>query len=206
MHTLVLASRSPRRVSLLTDAGFTVLPRPADLDDGDLAPPARPPEHWVAALAYLKARRVAESAGPHEVVLGADTVVIKRGVIIGQPRDEADAARMIRLLREGTHTVATGVAILAPAAHRRLLVDRVRVEVGPVTDSEIDAYVASGAWRGKAGAYNLADRQAAGWPLTPAGDPTTVMGLPMALLTPILDELSITPRFADTPSARKGAP
>ncbi len=197
MPALVLASRSPRRRQLLDEAGVAHEARPADLDDGDLTDSGSDPTQWVAALAYLKARRVADSAAGR-AVLGADTVVIKDGAVIGQPRDAAHAREIILALREGEHRVATGVALLRPGAPRLLFVDVARVRVGAVPDAEIDAYLASDAWRGKAGAYNLNERQDAGWPLTCEGDPATVMGLPMRRLRALLAKLSLTPAIADT--------
>jgi len=188
MTNLILASRSPRRLRLLEEAGFSPVPLPADLDDSDLAPTLAPPAHWVTALAYLKARRVAETGGAGEslAVLGADTVVVKDGRVIGQPRDADHAREIIASLSGGAHDVLTGVALLRAGRPRRLLVDAARVEVGEIPAGEIESYVSSGEWRGKAGAYNLADRQRAGWPVRTSGDPGTVMGLPMRRLTPIL--------------------
>jgi len=197
MPALVLASRSPRRRQLLDEAGVAHEARPADLDDGDLTDAGSDPTHWVAALAYLKARRVRDDA-PDRFVLGADTVVVKDGAVIGQPRDAAHAREIVRLLRDGEHTVATGVALLRPGAPRLLFVDVARVRVGAVPDREIDAYLATGDWRGKAGAYNLSERQDAGWPLVCEGDPATVMGLPIRRLGPLLAKLSLTPAIADT--------
>jgi len=197
MPPLILASRSPRRRQLLDEAGVAHEARPADLDDGDLVAPALDPLQWVAALAYLKARRVADAL-PDRSVLGADTVVVKSGAIIGQPRDEAHAREIVCALREGEHVVATGVAILRPGAPRLLFVDIARVSVGPVADAEIDAYLATGDWRGKAGAYNLSERQDVGWPLACEGDPTTVMGLPIRRLRPLLLKLSLAGGIADT--------
>lgn len=197
MHPLILASRSPRRRLLLEEAGIAHEARPADLDDGDLRPPACDPLNWVAALAYLKARRVSDGA-PDRRVLGADTVVIKHGTIIGQPRDADHAREIVVTLRDGEHRVATGVALLEPGRERVLFVDVARVRVGAIPDSAIDAYIASGDWRGKAGAYNLSERQDAGWPLECNGDPATVMGLPIRRLRPLLASLSPDAAIADT--------
>jgi len=73
-------------------------------------------------------------------------------------------------------------ALLLLAPRRWLVADRAVVRVGPISDEQIEAYVASGEWRGKAGAYNLSERIEAGWPIECLGDPTTVMGLPMRRL------------------------
>ena len=186
-HQLILASRSPRRLALLREAGFDPVPRAADLDDGDLAPGSASPAAWVAALAYLKARRVRDTV-PDGLILGADTVVVKDGDIIGQPQNSRDARDAITRLRSGSHLVITGVALLSHHAPRLAMTDTARVEVGPISDRQIDLYLESEEWRGKAGAYNLADRQQAGWPLVCHGDPATVMGLPLRRLAPILRE------------------
>ncbi len=195
---IILASKSPRRRLLLAAAGIPCQQRPAPLDDGHLTPSQISPLAWVTALAYLKARAAADTAPSRTIILGADTVVIKNNIIIGQPRSDAHARQIIQTLRNGTHTVATGVAILTPNAPRLLFVDTATVTVGNITDSQINDYLATGTHQGKAGAYNLAERQAAGWPLICNGDPATVMGLPMIKLAPILRNLSRSAPIADT--------
>ncbi len=167
-----------------------------DIDDADLLPGRVTPAQWVGALAYPPARAGAEAAagsGPETVraytVLGADTVCVKGSEIIGQPADAADARRILRLLEGGEHEVITGIALVSSPpgrAHRQLWSDRARVRVGPLGRDRIEEYVASGQWRGKAGAYNLAERLDAGWPINYEGDPTTIMGLPVRLLTRLL--------------------
>lgn len=179
-----LASRSARRHELLNAAGIAHTADHPGLDDGQLSPGHVRPEEWVVALAYLKAasalRRGVGGAGEAEVVLGADTVVVKSGRVMGQARDEADAREMLRALRNGAHEVLTGVALVTAAGGARVLyMDRARVQVGQISDDQIEGYVASGEWRGKAGAYNLSERLAAGWPITFEGDPGTIMGLPV---------------------------
>ncbi len=189
MRRLILASSSPRRSLLLRERGFepeVVRPR---IDDAELAKPAQvSPLVWVSALAYLKGRAVLDAltdAGK-PVVLAADTVVVKGGRVIGQPRDAAHARAIIETLEDGSHTVATGVAILGIAEARVLLLDSARVSVGRIGPEKIEEYVESGDWQGKAGAYNLVERIGAGWPITYEGDPGTIMGLPMEILTPVL--------------------
>jgi septum formation protein len=183
-----LASRSPRRRELLDGAGIEHVASHPGVDDGQLAPGNVSPESWVMALAYLKASTAARTAKDQSlggrVVLGADTIVVHHGAMMGQPTDAADVRRMIVAMRDDVHDVVTGVALLDPVTGRReLFVDRAVVRVGHVSDSEIDAYVASAQWRGKAGAYNLSERIAAGWPIEYDGDPGTIMGLPMRKLT-----------------------
>jgi septum formation protein len=191
---LWLASASPRRRRLLEEAGISVIVHPADLDDAALVRGRdTTPRAWTMALAWFKARRVHEQLGPPAVgtILAADTVCVVDGEILGQPRDEADARRMLCALRGRDHRTVTGVCVLdRTTGARRVFWDEAVVRVGRLDDATIDAYVASGGWRGKAGAYNLADRIGAGWPITCEGDPATVMGLPMRRLAPLLHDLA----------------
>ncbi len=189
---VLLASRSARRRLMLEDAGIEHDLIDSGVDDGELRPGKVDAEHWVAALAYLKAAAARERVSQDGdavrdargmVVLGADTVVVDDGEIIGQPRDRADAERILRRLIGGEHEVLTGVAMVEVSTGRRdLLVDRARVRVGSVAEAELQKYLDSGMWAGKAGAYNLAERVEAGWPIEVEGDPGTVMGLPMRRL------------------------
>lgn len=188
MTRICLASSSPRRRRLLEQAGYDVRVIEPQIDDGRLLSPSVAPRQWVMSLAYLKARSVvdhldANDAAGIDVVLGADTVCVVDGVVLGQPTDDADARRMIEAVRGRSHWTMTGVCLVDPAADRRMFaVDAAAVDVGDVGDEQIEQYISSGDWRGKAGAYNLAERIEAGWPITCADDPATVMGLPMRKL------------------------
>lgn len=204
---IVLASRSPRRRKLLVEHGFEFEAIEAPIDDGELVPGSATPDEWVAALAHLKARAGVEAVRSEladsgedrlpigeRVVLGADTVCVKNGAILGQPESAAHAFDMISSLTEGQHRVITGVCLICPdhdtaPAPRTLLVDEATVRVGVIPADEIERYVASGDWRGKAGGYNLAERIEAGWPIEYEGDPATVMGLPMLKLGGLIDSV-----------------
>ncbi len=184
---VVLASASPRRRVMLEEAGIDHRVCPAKVDDGELIPgDSTCPQEWVAALAYFKAassaRTIEDSAfGSKIVVLGADTVCVQDGQIIGQPRDRAHARQIIEQMSDDTHEVLTGVAMLDPAGGRReLFVDRSVVSVGVIPAHEIEQYLDSEQWRGKAGAYNITERLAAGWPITFTGDETSIVGLPLS--------------------------
>ncbi|MFN0012572.1 MAG: Maf family protein [Phycisphaerales bacterium] len=212
---LVLASTSPRRRDLLTRAlgegGFDVID--PGVDDGQLrlgggvsggpgGGGAAPPGEWVRMLAYLKARAGAERlvreghARPQMWVLGADTLCAHKGEILGKPRDAADARAMLARLMNDRHDVLTGAALIpalqSPSQARggiageKSLVDRAVSHLGPLTSEQLDSYIASGQWAGKAGAYNLEERAAAGWPIRAEGDPTCVVGLPMVAIEPWL--------------------
>lgn len=204
---VMLASRSPRRRELLARWGVQHDVIPAAVDDSGLHPGCVRPEQWAVGLAHLKARAAADSLkapiNTDHVVLGADTVIDKNGTLVGTPVDEADARRILKLLAGGSHSVITGVALLHQNGSRTLTYDSAQVALGQLSDGLIDSYLAKGAWSGKAGGYNLAERIADGWPITFTGDPTTVMGLPMNTLARLLGipqlppstiaELSLTP-------------
>lgn len=171
---------------MLEEAGLT-FDIAEGVDDGGLLPGSVDPEHWVAALAFLKAWSVARGLDEHAVVLGADTVCVHEGELLGKPANADEARAMLRAFVGGTHQVLTGVAIVTPDGRRELIVDSADVTWGPVNDDTIERYVASGEWRGKAGAYNLSERTDEGWPIECEGDPATVMGLPMRRLPERLD-------------------
>ncbi len=181
---LWLASRSPRRKQMLEDAGFDVQIHPPDFDDGKLQRGNVTPREWVKALACLKARRVwnlLRTAGNKTgIVLGADTMCAMDDQTLGQPRDADDARRMLQLLRNAEHETITGVCLISLNSGRHsCFSDAAHVHVGAISETQIEQYIVSQEWRGKAGAYNLSERIAAGWPIQCVGDPTTVMGLPM---------------------------
>jgi septum formation protein len=185
-EALILASASPRRRALLGEAGiaFEVVEPPlAEPHDGiDRLPPAQQAE----ALAYYKARSVA-CLWPACRVLGADTVVALAGEVLHKPADADDARRMLRTLSRSRHAVITGVALLGPGPRRRIASERTWVRMRPMSEAEIDAYVDSGEWQGKAGAYAIqetADR----FVTEVDGSFTNVVGLPMELVCRLLAE------------------
>lgn len=183
---LHLASASPRRRELLRAQGFEHTWAPAPFDDSTLRPGEVDAAQWVAALALMKAHSAMCAVGDGRIVLGADTVVEVDGRIVGQARSEREAEEIIRELSDREHGVLTGVALARDGGVFDVFVDESVVRVGAVPESEIRSYVSSGAWRGKAGAYNLSERIGAGWPIECFGDPTSVMGLPMERLAPLL--------------------
>jgi septum formation protein len=189
-----LASASARRRRLLADASIRFELQPPDVDDGVLRPHGTGAEAWVMAMAYLKGRRVADLLRARDpaargTVLAADTVCAVDGMVLGQPTDDAHAREMLHRLRRRDHHTITGVALVDLGTLDRILFsDRTVVGIGPLADEEIEAYLRSGQWRGKAGGYNLADRLDAGWPIEFRGDPGTVMGLPMDRLRRLLGD------------------
>lgn len=184
---LFLASRSPRRRELLAEAGYLFDFDHPGLEDSELAEGDVTPRQWVAALAYLKARAGLDVARATrrtpDVIVGADTACVMDNRLIGTPTTASQARTMIADFANREHEVVSGLALICARSGRRLLAsDAARVWVGPLSDPEIDEYVASGTWQGKAGAYNLIERIAAGWPIRYEGDPATIMGLPMTIL------------------------
>lgn len=181
----VLASGSPRRRELLTQLGLTFDVEVADIDETPQV--AEDPVAYVKRLAEHKAAVVfARHANRQRlIVLGADTTVVCDGVILGKPADEADAARMLRLLAGKTHRVITGVALLS-ATSRQVAAEETEVSVLPLTEKQIADYVATGEPMGKAGAYAIQGRAARFIPRV-SGCYFNVVGLPLARVSGMLE-------------------
>ncbi|MFL6202493.1 MAG: Maf family protein [Thermoanaerobaculia bacterium] len=149
MPSLILASGSPRRRELLEGLGVRFQVRPVDLDESPR--PGEAPRDYVLRLAIEKA---AAQAGPGELVLAADTTVVVDGEILAKPLDDEDARRMLRRLAGREHSVLTGIALHGPGGEAAE-VDESLVRFAPLSDAEIDWYVATGEPRDKAGAYAI---------------------------------------------------
>ncbi len=175
---------------MLEEAGYEPECVAPGIDDSELEAGGVSARQWVVALSHLKWSSACAVLGDEAgvVVLSADTVVVLDGRVIGQPRDEADARSMIEAMSGRRHSVVSGVTV-GVAGMPRWLCDETVVDVGEIGGDEIDRYLTSGDWRGKAGGYNLSERVAAGWPIEWSGDAGTVMGLPMTKLVPVLDQL-----------------
>lgn len=175
---------------MLTEAGVEHTAISPGVDDGGLAFGGVEPGAWVASLAYLKASAGAAMALPQQWIMGADTVCVDQGRVIGQPADVSEARQTLTGFIGSEHQVVSGVALLhAGTGQRVLLIDTAVVRWGAVEADQIETYLASGAWQGKAGAYNLTERLEAGWPIEVEGDPDAVVGLPMRKLMPVLEPL-----------------
>jgi len=185
---LVLASASPRRQELLRAAGISFVVQPADVDETPL--PNESPRECAERLAQQKALHVWNER-PDDLVLGADTVVVVDGAILGKPADAGDAARMLRLLRGRDHKVITGVCLARPgmrSANRgnekpelKTTSETTLVTMGEISDQEISDYVATGEPMDKAGAYAI-QGVASRWIPRIEGDYSNVVGLPVALV------------------------
>ena len=184
MTHLVLASASPRRRELLSQAGFFFEVHPAHVNE-DLRP-EEDPIAYVVRLAREKARTVyGLLEDPEAIVLGADTTVTLDGHILAKPDDSSDAGRMLRMLSGRTHRVITGVAI-ATSAGTEVAAEVTGVQFLTLTDEEIAAYIATGEPMDKAGAYGI-QGYAAKWIPRIEGCYFNVVGLPLALVSTMLE-------------------
>jgi len=175
---LILASSSPRRKELLDAVGWPYTVIVAGVDESLL--PNEAPADYVQRLAHAKAKAVAERVQTG-LVLGADTTVVVENEILGQPEDDEDARRMLRLLNGKWHEVLTGVAAVRIDGETCVDYETTRVRFAEMTAREIDWYVATGEARGKAGAYGI--QGAAGLFIEEIeGDYFNIVGLPIRLV------------------------
>ncbi|HXE79953.1 MAG TPA: Maf family protein [Vicinamibacterales bacterium] len=177
---LVLASASPRRADLLRAAGFDFIVRSAVVNEAVL--PGERPDAYVLRLAHAKAAAVPR--GDQDIVLGADTVVVSDGEMLGKPADREEAAAMLRRLSGRSHDVITGVALRGEA----LVLDgigRARVTFAPLEPDEIAWYVASGEPFDKAGGYGI-QGLASRFVERVEGSYTAVVGLPVDIVHRLL--------------------
>jgi septum formation protein len=189
---LVLASASPRRRELLSEAGFRFHVEPAGIDE-DLESlcedeedaSAWGPQACVRELASRKALAV-WSKHPDCWILGADTMVVRDGVVYGKPEDREDAREILRALSGGWHDVWTGVSLCGPDGALEEFAVRTRVRFRELSDLELEDYLAvPERWSDKAGGYGI---QAEGGAFVAElrGSRSNVIGLPMDELVPRL--------------------
>ena len=195
MMKLILASASPRRREILSLAGFSFTVCPAK---GEEVRIGADPEEIVENLAKAKAREVAEAYTEECLVLGADTIVVQDGQIMGKPADRGDAGRMLHALQGRSHQVYTGVALChvqngVPQMYS--FVQRTDVFVYPMTDAEIEAYMDTGEPFDKAGAYGIQGRFGT-YIEKISGDYLNVVGLPLGRLYQEMKRLGFTEKEA----------
>jgi septum formation protein len=187
---LILASASPRRAEILRNAGIQFEIRKTDVDESRIV--GELPGDYVRRLALAKALSAAtEYRDPLDetLILGADTVVVVDADILGKPASQDDARSMLRRLSGRIHEVHTGLALLRkPGAEQRVVEEITRVHFAPLTDREIEDYIATGEPFDKAGAYGI---QGIGgrYVTRIEGCYFDVMGLPLARLWSLLREL-----------------
>jgi len=183
---LVLASASPRRQELLRNAGIPFDVQPAHVPENPR--PGEQATDCAERLAREKALAVAKQR-PQDVVLGADTVVVIDGVILGKPLDSPDAARMLCMLSGRQHQVITGVCVVANG-RSSVTSETTTVTMSEISESEIADYVATGEPMDKAGAYAI-QGIASRWIPRIEGDYSNVVGLPVALVRRMLREIAL---------------
>lgn len=195
---LILASASPRRRELLAEAGyeFTVV-APRDSVEAvecglcSTGGPAALVVELAASKAFDVAAQLKERGAlvAESLIVACDTVAECRGEILGKPRDEAHARAMLELLRGNPHRVYSGLCVWQPLGGGEAGRPDVRLAVSELTmdrlaDEQLDDYLASGLWKGKAGAFGYQDRP--GWLHLASGSASNVVGLPMELLQEML--------------------
>lgn len=200
--TLILASGSPQRRALLAEAGyrFEVVPPGANAECGICS--QETPGELVARLACQKAADVAEKlardmvrktelisrqASGRVLILACDTVGECLGQILGKPRDREHARQMLEFLSDREHRVYSGLCLRPLGAGQpHVRVARTTLRMDPLGTDQIEEYLASGLWEGKAGAFGYQDRP--GWLHVIEGSESNVIGLPMELLESMLTE------------------
>jgi septum formation protein len=146
--------------------------------------PGEPPLEYARRLAREKAEAVARRY-PRSYVLGADTIVVVEGAVLGKPRDAADAARMLRMLSGRGHAVTTAVSLVSPPGDTDTRSYTTQVYFRKLTEDEIQRYVAGGEPMDKAGAYAI-QGGASRWTDRIEGEFSNVVGLPLSLVTEML--------------------
>jgi septum formation protein len=184
---LVLASTSPRRRQLLAEAGYIFDVYMVDVDETQFA--GELPRAYVERVAADKARNV---GAPNAVSLGADTVVVDGGAVLGKPADATMAEEMLNALSGGTHQVLSGWACSRGGEIVASGVELTEVTFRPLAAAEIAAYIATGEPMDRAGAYAI-QGGAGGFVSAVEGSYTNVMGLPMEAVSAALADLGVKP-------------
>lgn len=187
MKEFILASNSPRRKELLTNAGYTFTVLPSDCDEN--VTETLSPQETVKELARRKAFAVSES-NKGKVVLGCDTVVAIDGKILGKPRSREEAITMMKTLSGRRHIVSTGVCI-TDGEKTECFENTTEVEFYPLSDETAESYVDTLEYTDKAGGYGI---QGYGCVLVKGikGDYFSVMGLPVSECARVLAKFGIT--------------
>ena len=184
--SLILASASPRRSELLTQAGLFFEVHAAHIDESRL--PDEPAAIYVQRLAREKAEAI-HARFPEATVLGADTTVVLDGEIMNKPADTDDARRMLRALSGRIHQVHTGVAVVS-SSFKRSHIETTDVTFAVIEDADLAQYLASGDALDKAGAYGI-QGFAARWIPRIDGDYFNVVGLPIAATIRLLHDTQL---------------
>lgn len=183
---LILASSSPQRRNLLAENGYAFEVYAPHSSAEDVARPHETPAELVVRLARQKAGDVAQKIDKG-IVIGCDTVAECGGKILGKPTDRRDARDMLRHLRGQIHHVYSGLCLWRRPENKVIArVDVTKLKMETILDAEVESYLQSGLWEGKAGAFGYQDRP--GWLRIVAGSESNVVGLPLELLKKMLAE------------------
>lgn len=182
---LILASQSPRRRQLMSQAGYefeVVAPSPhAEIGE----PEGDPTNTFVMRLAVQKAADVVTRLDGDALVIACDTVADCDGVILGKPQDRGHAESMLRMLSGRRHSVWSGLCVWQlRTGELDVQAEESVLEMAPLSDRMIEEYLDSGAWQGKSGAFGYQDDLP--WLTLHSGSPSNVVGLPMELLAIML--------------------
>jgi septum formation protein len=190
---IVLASQSPRRKQLLREAGIAfevVSPR---YEEPDPTTWPSDPISYVESVSFAKARSISDSY-PDRIILAADTTVALGNRMFGKPVDAADASRILGSLVGTTHRVITGVVLYQPTSGRRIFGHAMTLcRMRPMSQEQFDAYIRSGGWQGKAGAYGIQDGGDVFVELE-EGSFSNVVGLPIDMVLEMLADFGIHPK------------
>ena len=186
MEPIILASQSPRRRELLGLYGIPFVVDPSQADEEHVQGTGA---QRVQKLAQLKCAEVA-ARHPGRMVLAADTLVCVNDEILGKPKDEQDASRMLHLLSGRAHEVHTGVCLRLPDGRQLCGVETTRVFFLPLSEQSIRRYIATGEPMDKAGAYGIQGR-AGIFVSHIEGSPSNAIGLPLGLLTRFLTQAGV---------------
>ncbi|WP_455714446.1 Maf family protein [Anaerosporobacter sp.] len=192
MYNIILASGSPRRKEILEQVGIPFTVQPSNKDE---IITESEPVNIVKDLASMKANDIAENAKVNDVIIGCDTIVAYNNQIMGKPKNEEDAKRMLLLLQDDVHEVFTGVSVIIKmVADDGSICDKeinfavgTKVYVNPMSEAQIEAYVATKEPMDKAGAYAVQGKFAAHIKKLD-GDYYNVVGLPISRLYDVLLE------------------
>ncbi|MGZ4897963.1 MAG: Maf family protein [Candidatus Angelobacter sp.] len=179
---LILASSSPRRQELLREIGVPFRVHAAHINEDQITGEA--PGAYALRLAREKAEAVAVQY-PQSYVIGADTIVVVDGEVLGKPKDQGDAVRMLWRLSGRGHEVTTAVSVVAPGTLAETRASTTKVYFRELAEDEIQRYVAGGEPMDKAGAYAI-QGGASRWADRIEGEFSNVVGLPLSLVTDML--------------------
>jgi len=189
MRSFILASRSPRRIQLLQQAGYDFEVFPSSVDESVFDTHTLSPATYAETLAQAKAEDIARQH-PDQLVLGADTIIDYDGQIIGKPADQDHAEDIVKKLFSKPHCVITGLALIWKHSHLKIVTyESTKVIPRVMSQTQIEAHLESDTWQDKAGAYAIQENGDE-FIERLEGSLTNVIGLPMERLTQLLTDIA----------------